>query len=220
VSRLAGAIFDLDGTLVDTLPVCFAAFRRAFERLGGPSHSDDAIRALFGPSEEGMMQRVMPDRWEEAVAAYLQEYERHLPMCAAPFPDVVTALDQLRKRGIPIALVTGKGAASTAMSLRYFGFDGLFDVVESGSPRGVVKAEAIRRIVKRWEASSDLVIYVGDAATDMHAAREARVLPIGAAWASTAAFAELEAAHPARTFTTADDFRRWLLEWRENGRAG
>jgi beta-phosphoglucomutase-like phosphatase (HAD superfamily) len=55
VSRLAGAIFDLDGTLVDTLPVCFAAFRRAFERLGGPPHSDDAIRALFGPSEEGMM---------------------------------------------------------------------------------------------------------------------------------------------------------------------
>jgi pyrophosphatase PpaX len=69
VSRLAGAIFDLDGTLVDTLPVCFAAFRRAVERLRGPPYSDDAIRALFGPSEEGMMQRAMPGQWREAVAA-------------------------------------------------------------------------------------------------------------------------------------------------------
>ena len=55
--RLAGAIFDLDGTLADTLPACFAAFRTACAKLGGPAYTDAQIRGLFGPSEEGMVQR-------------------------------------------------------------------------------------------------------------------------------------------------------------------
>jgi phosphoglycolate phosphatase-like HAD superfamily hydrolase len=86
--RLTGAIFDLDGTLVDTLPVCFVAFREACARVGAPVQSVAEIRALFGPSEEGMMQRVIPDRWQDGVAAYLEAYDRHLPMCPRPFPGI------------------------------------------------------------------------------------------------------------------------------------
>ena len=209
-SNLAGAIFDLDGTLADTLQVCFAAFRAAFERLGAPRYTDEQIRALFGPSEEGMMQRAIPERWEEAVAGYLEEYDKHLPLCGGVFPAVTSALELLRDRRIPTALVTGKGPVSTALSLRYLSLDGVFDVVESGSALGVVKADAIRRVVKRWDVDPGRVIYVGDAAFDVVAAREADVIPVGAAWAPSVVPGELEGARPHVIFTRAEDFHRWL----------
>ena len=208
--RLAGAIFDLDGTLADTLQVCFAAFRAAFEQLGAPVYTDDRIRALFGPSEEGMRQRAIPERWQDAVASYLVEYEKQLPLCAGLFPAVDAALRLLRERGIPTALVTGKGQVSMAMSLTYFGLDGVFDAVESGSATGVVKADAIRRVVKRWDVDPGRVICAGDAGVDMVAAREAGVVPVGAAWAPSVVPGELEATRPHVIFTRAEDFHRWL----------
>jgi phosphoglycolate phosphatase-like HAD superfamily hydrolase len=59
---LQGVIFDLDGTLGDTLPVCFAAFRETFRHYLGREYSDREIRAMFGPTEEGIIQRMIPGR--------------------------------------------------------------------------------------------------------------------------------------------------------------
>src|SRR5262245_21232359 len=148
--KLAGAIFDLDGTLADTLPACYAAFRAACAGLGGPAYTDEQIGGLFGPRQEGMLQRAMPERWEEGLAILLGAYQRHLSTCGGVFPAVTTALELLRQRGTPLALVTGKGPFTTKMSLTHFGLDGVFDAVEVGSPQGVIKASAIARVVARW----------------------------------------------------------------------
>src|SRR5262249_40149596 len=78
VMGLEAVMFDQDGTLVDTLPVCYVAFRRALERAGAAPMTDGEIHAMFGPSEEGMFQRVLPDDWQRALPAYFEEYERLL----------------------------------------------------------------------------------------------------------------------------------------------
>ena len=83
--------------------------------------------------------------------------------------------------------------------------------METGSPLGVVKAAAIARIVVAWGMTSREVIYVGDAVADMHAAAEAGVLAVAAAWAPSAIAAELAAASPHRLFTDASEFETWLL---------
>jgi pyrophosphatase PpaX len=209
--KLAGAIFDLDGTLADTLPACYAAFRGACERLGGPDYTNEQIRALFGPSEEGMLRRAMPDRWEKGLEVLLEEYRRHLDGCGGVFPAVAASLALLREREVPLALVTGKGPATTTMSLAHFGLDGVFDAVETGSPAGVVKAAAITRVLARWDRPASNVIYVGDAVADMQAAREAGVLPVAAAWAPSAIADELEATRPHALFSQANDFRTWVV---------
>jgi phosphoglycolate phosphatase-like HAD superfamily hydrolase len=210
--RLAGAIFDLDGTLADTLPACYAAFRAACEGLGGPAYTNEQIRALFGPSEEGMLQRAMPERWQEGLTLLLAEYRRHLAACPGVFPSVTSALQLLRESRTPLALVTGKGPFTTKMSLTHFGLDGVFDPVEIGSPQGVIKAAAIARVVARWGVPAADVIYVGDAVADVHAARQAGVLPIAAAWAPSAIAAELAATKPHALFTDARHFQSWLSE--------
>jgi pyrophosphatase PpaX len=217
--RLAGAIFDFDGTLADTLPACYAAFRAACDKLGGPRYTDAEIRALFGPSEEGMVQRAMPDCWRDALAVLLDEYRHHLAFCPRVFPPVASALEELRRWRVPLALVTGKGPQTTAMSLSHFGLDGTFDHVETGSPAGVVKAAAIARVVAAWGVAPAEVIYVGDAAADMQAAEQAGVLGVAAAWAPSAIEAELAAARPHALFTDAGDFQAWLTERARASRA-
>ena len=56
-------IFDLDGTLGDTIPVCIQAFQRTFHRYLGQQFTAQDIIAMFGPSEEGMLRRHLPHTW-------------------------------------------------------------------------------------------------------------------------------------------------------------
>jgi phosphoglycolate phosphatase/pyrophosphatase PpaX len=127
------------------------------------------------------------------------------------FPPVASALEQLRRWRIPLALVTGKGPQTTAMSLSHFGLDETFEHVETGSPGGVVKAAAIARVVAAWGVAPGEVVYVGDAVADMQAADQAGVLGVAAAWAPSAIEAELAATRPYALFTDAADFKAWLL---------
>src|SRR5262249_22661150 len=193
LTALAGALFDLDGTLVDTFAICYLAFRRAVERSGGRAPDDAEVHALFGPSEDGMMQRVLPARWEDALALYFEEYDRLRPTCA-PLIDggVGSALELLRRRKIPVGLVTGKTRVTAETSLRHFGLDHIFEAVETGSPGGVVKADDIRRVVARWGVDAADVIYVGDAQVDMLAAHDAGAISGGAGWAAAAPIARFE----------------------------
>lgn len=208
--KLAGVIFDLDGTLGDTLPVCFAAFRRALRKFSDCHHTDEEIAALFGPSEEGMIQRLVPDQWQACLETYLAEYEKESTRNARLFPGIETALRLLSERGILLAIVTGKGAHSAAISLRHLNLAKHFDVVETGSPEGGVKPGSIRKILGKWGTPPDEVAYVGDAPSDIEAAREAGVIPLAAAWATTSSAEDLGALGPLETFRSVERFIAWI----------
>jgi HAD superfamily hydrolase (TIGR01549 family) len=208
--KLDGVIFDLDGTLGHTLPVCCLAFRRAFRAFLGRDLSDAEITAQFGPSEEGIVQRLVPDRWEACLETYLREYERAHAAHATAFPGIDAALRSLRRRGVRLAIVTGKGPHSAAISLNYLGLAQAFDLVETGSPNGAVKSAAIRRVLRRWGASPDRVAYVGDAVSDIEAARAAGVISLAAAWAPTASVERLKAWEPRAIFESVERFIGWI----------
>ncbi|HWU37536.1 MAG TPA: HAD family hydrolase [Candidatus Acidoferrum sp.] len=208
--RLDGVIFDLDGTLGDTLPVCFTAFRLAMTGFSQRRFTDEEIIALFGASEEGIIRRLVPDKWQACLKVYLEAYAEEFAKCARLFPGIETALRLLKKRGVALAIVTGKGSESAAISLRHLGLVGFFDIVEIGSPEGSVKPLAIKRVLAKWGAAPDRVAYVGDAPTDIEAAREAGVIPLGAAWAATSNSDILGALSPLETFRSIEDFTRWV----------
>jgi phosphoglycolate phosphatase/pyrophosphatase PpaX len=110
--RFAGMIWDLDGTLANTLPVCIAAMQHALAAHTGRHYSDAEIVALFGVTEAGMIQRVIQDGWREAERAYLAEYERLHDSTLTVFPGIEETLQGLRDRSIRLAIVTGKGQES------------------------------------------------------------------------------------------------------------
>jgi phosphoglycolate phosphatase-like HAD superfamily hydrolase/ADP-ribose pyrophosphatase YjhB (NUDIX family) len=206
-------LFDLDGTLADTLPLCIRAFRHAIEPVAGRSVSDAEIVATFGPSEEGTIRALAPDHYDAALAAYLHHYERLHGDCPAPFAGIgalLRDLRDLRRHGVRLGMVTGKGARSTVLSLRRFGLEDVFEIVETGSPHGPRKTEALQAILAAWDMEADEAVYIGDAPSDVTAARAAGVAVVSAAWAGTAEPAALRALAPDLLATTVDELRGWL----------
>ena len=82
---IQGAIFDLDGTLGDTLPVCYRAFRSVLRDRLSRDYSDREIHAMFGPSEEGILARLCPNDAEAAHRDYLVAYRLAHSLCPQPF---------------------------------------------------------------------------------------------------------------------------------------
>jgi phosphoglycolate phosphatase-like HAD superfamily hydrolase len=187
---IRGVIFDFDGTLADTIPVCLAAFRSAFALVTGREFSDAEIVATFGPTEEGALRRLSPDRWQEGLDHYLAEYERLHDRCPGPFPEIVPLLESLAARDVRLGLVTGKGPVSARNSLERFGLARYFDPIEAGSPDGPAKPVGIRRALREWSLPPETVAYVGDTAYDMVASAEVGVIGLGAAWSATATVEE------------------------------
>jgi HAD superfamily hydrolase (TIGR01549 family) len=211
MKKIKGIIFDLDGTLANTLPLCIAAFRSSVEPLINRSVSDEEIIATFGPSEEGTIKALAPDFYERGVKDYLHFYETLHHLCPTAFAGVEELLLSLRNNKVRLAMVTGKGNFSTEISLKKFELTHFFEIIETGSPSGPRKAEGIKAVLNEWkEIAKEEVLYVGDAPSDIEASRRAGVKVVAAAWAPTAEPGKLLELKPDEIFYSKADFEQWL----------
>jgi HAD superfamily hydrolase (TIGR01549 family) len=212
MKRIKAVIFDLDGTLANTLPLCIEAFRKSIEPLTGKSITDEEIIATFGPSEEGTIMALAPEHYEKGISGYLQHYETMHHMCSEAFDGIPELLSGLRSKNIRLAMVTGKGKHSTDISLKQFGLANYFEIIETGSPAGPRKADGIEQVLGIWpDLSKEEVIYVGDAPSDITACRQVGIPVIAAAWAETAEPEKLKALQPDELFYTVKEFAEWLF---------
>ncbi|QNL51655.1 HAD family hydrolase [Olivibacter sp. SDN3] len=211
MDKIKTVIFDLDGTIANTLPLCIQAFRHSIEPLIGKSISDQEIIATFGPSEEGTISALAPDHYEQGVQNYLRNYETLHHICPTPFEGIPEILRDLKNNKVMLALVTGKGALSANISLKLFDLLHFFDVIETGSPDGPRKVEGIQTVLKHTpDTKKDQVIYIGDAPSDILACREVGIPIVAAAWAETAEPDKLRALNPDYMFFEVSDFHQWL----------
>ena len=214
---LKAVIFDFDGTIADTVPLCIAACRAAFEPLAGRTFSDEEITATFGPSEEGSVRALIPDHYEAGVAAYLTCYKKLHPMCPKPFDGIPALLHGLKQKGLIIGLVTGKGRRSCDISLDAYGLADVFDAIEAGSPEGPCKPRGIQTILRRFGLNGSEALYTGDVPSDITASREAGVRIASAAWASTADPKALAACAPDAVCESIEAFAKYVEDLlREN----
>ncbi len=211
-SSIKAIIFDLDGTIGETVPLCIKAFKMSIEPLLGKELSDEEIIATFGPSEEGTVKALIPGQYEKGIKNYLKYYAEMHDMCPEPFDGILTILTFLRSRNFILAMVTGKGEKSTAITLSKYKLNHLFDAVETGSISGPRKAEGIKNILERFCLAPQEAIYVGDAPGDIIAAREASIKIISAAWSDTIDQSKLIALRPDEIFYKIEDFKTYLLQ--------
>ncbi len=211
MQRIKGVIFDLDGTIGDTLPLCIKAFRQSVEPLIGRTVSDAAIIETFGPSEEGTIMALAPNHYDRGVADYLLHYASFHEMCPSAFAGVTELLRTLKEAGVRIAMVTGKGKHSTAITLRQFELEGYFEFIETGVQHGPSKPEGIRLVLEQFgDLAKEEVIYVGDAPSDITASRLVGIPVVAAAWAETADPEKLKALQPDAICYSIDEFATWL----------
>lgn len=202
-------IFDLDGTLVDTLPVIFPAFRETFLRFSGRLYSDEEITAMFGPTEEGMIApRVNPSVYHQAYDFLIHRYTELHRSLSEPFPGVMKLLKRLRSLGIRRGIVTGKGIGTAQVTIEMLGLDIYIEELAIGSHSGPDKPRALRQMLAKWGLNAEEAAYVGDVPSDVDAAREVGMIPFGAAWASSS---KIQADTPAEEiFYTVEDLLAWV----------
>ncbi|MEQ8818613.1 MAG: HAD hydrolase-like protein [Sumerlaeia bacterium] len=211
---LKALFYDLDGTLGDTLPVTYVAFRATFERFLGQSPSDEAIHELFGPTDEGILRdRIPANRADEALAFYLERQEAALrEMAPEPFEGLREVLGRLAAAGVTQGVITGKGPRSLEMILREWKLANFFRTSLPGSPDGNIKPQRLREAMAEWELEPGETVYAGDSPSDITDARSAGVFAVAAAWAPGARREDLLRREPDKLFTNVHDFAEWALE--------
>lgn len=207
---LKAVIFDLDGTLADTLPVVVEAFQQTLEAFGLPVHSQGEIFDHFGPTEEGVVEAMFGDVSARALPLFYANYERLISDNVAPFLGIPKLLTVCQAEGFRLAVVTGKSDRGAAITLEALDLVDVFEFVRGGSDTGVVKTQAISEVMSLWGDMPATAAYIGDHPLDVSEARSAGVLALSAGWASTVDISAIKAARPDELFLTVDEFATWL----------
>jgi len=204
-------IFDMDGTIADTQPLCLASFQAALAATGGREFTEAEITATYGPSEDGCLRALIGDRAEEGLKVYLEYYQaHHQRLCPAPFPGIGLVFDLVEARGAALALITGKSEASLALDLALFGLEKRFRIIKTGHSESADKPADMRAVLAELGAAPEEAVYVGDAPTDITSARAVGLPILAAAWAPGAEKDRLRSLKPDRLFLSVEDLAAYL----------
>lgn len=181
-------IFDLDGTLLNTLGDLRAATNHALAVRGLPPHSMEEIRQFIGNGIRLLICRAMPEGTPEAeIDAALDDfkayYAAHIHDRTVPYDGIPQLLTALRKRGIQVAVLSNKIDSASQQLIEYF-FPGKTDVV-FGEHVGVPRKPdptSCRMVMQQLGVQPEQVLYVGDSGTDMQTAKNAGLYAVGVTW--------------------------------------
>ena len=179
-------IFDMDGTIIASLPVVYESIKRAFTRLGWPvTFSAEEINRFFGvatSSTKGSLYEFItpPDSHlsvDEVREKVREEYEGTFRDMAQPYPGVKETLAYLRRRGYKLAQYTNASTRYLDIVMSTLDIREYFDYIECIQENNLTKIELVRKIRERFGGLTAAV--VGDRCHDIEAARDTDSLSIG-----------------------------------------
>ena len=201
-------IFDLDGTLLDTLDDLASAVNYALRTYGMPEHSRDAIRRFVGNGVRMLMIRAVPDgeqnpKFEEVFETFRKYYMQHSLDTTRPYDGIPEMLSALRQRGCRLAVVSNKFDAATKELCKHFFPNTIEVAVGEHEAEGIRKKPAPDTVIEALSqlgVSSKNAVYVGDSDVDLETACNAALPCISVLWG----FRDRDflLAHGATTFIT------------------
>lgn len=188
------AIFDFDGTLVDSMTVALAAYNGAAGRLGVRAVSESEVHTLRALGARRVIQHLGVPWWKvpRVVAAVRTGMKAGLDD-ARPVPGVVAALKDLAESGYVLGLLTSNSRKSAESFLRRHGFPDFEQVVGDVGVFG--KAKALRKFLQSQGGRAGSCVYVGDEVRDVEAAHAAGISVAAVGWGYNDP-AVLEESHP------------------------
>ena len=181
-------VFDLDGTLTDTLDDLRSSVNFALSQFGFPERSRDEIRSFVGNGVRRLIYRSVPENTDTATAekcleVFREHYKANSCVETKPYDGIADLLETLKKRGIKTAVVTNKMHEAAADIVEYF-FGGLIDITIGQSEKIAPKPapDSVFLALEKLGVSKEDAIYVGDSEVDCMTAHNAGIPCIGVTW--------------------------------------
>ena len=186
-------IFDLDGTLLDTLQDLANSVNYALRQYGLPEHSLDDVRRFVGNGVRLLMERAVPDgaqhpQFESVFATFRQYYMEHSLDTTRPYDGIVETIHELKQRGCRLAVVSNKMMAATRELVAHF-FPEIEVAIGEHEAAGIRKKpapdtvyEALRQLGLVVGGETADTVYVGDSDVDIATARNSGLPCISVLW--------------------------------------
>jgi len=188
-------VFDLDGTLVDTIGLIVASYQHTFTTVLGAAQDEVRIRGWIGQPLIRAFEEVSPKHADELYANYLEWNHANTVRLIRRYPGVDAMLATLVAAGVEVAVATSKLGAPARTALRLAGLQqhvGVLVTIED-TDRHKPDPQPLLHALQQVGASPEQAVYVGDAVVDIAAARNAGMAAIGVTWGAGAREAVLEA---------------------------
>ena len=183
-------IFDLDGTLLDTLDDLSAAVNYAMEQRGFPQHTREEYRMMVGHGARNLMMQALPIEHrgdttiDSALADFRAYYNTHIDVFTKPFPGIPQLLEHLHQTGIKLAVASNKFQEGTKHLIKEFFPEIPFVVILGNRPRYPLKPapEVVGEVLRKAGLSTKEAVMVGDSDTDMETASNGGIRGIAVNW--------------------------------------
>lgn len=205
-------VFDLDGTLADTLPLTVFALKEAVRILEGVTLTDEEVLKEFGPIDTDILKAfIKEENHPEAIELYVKLFTDKFDEFVRPIWGIGELLEYLNENNIKMGLFTGRGIRVTEIILDRLEIKKYFQTVISGEQTKNPKPdpEGINLALKKLGTVSSKSIYVGDFGSDILASKAAGTTSVLALWAATGN-EELIKLEPNAYFKSPYDFIEWL----------
>ena len=186
--KFSTVIFDLDGTLLNTLGDLTASVNAVLSAHGFPIQDAQTVRSHIGNGLHNLITQSLPDGADEAfieqcTREMIDYYGKHLHVHTRPYDGVSTAVKSLDEAGIKIAVLSNKYDSGTRKLVNTF-FPARIDLAVGERPNVPRKPDptAVFEIMEKLGANAETTAYIGDSSTDMKTAKNAGLLAIGVTW--------------------------------------
>lgn len=184
-------IFDLDGTLLDTLDDLGAAVNHAMQQRGFPSHTRDEYMKMVGHGARNLMSQALPMEHKDdealidaALTDFRAYYNAHIDVYTKPFPGIQELIAKLHQAGVMLAVASNKFQEGTEHLIKEF-FPKIPFVAVLGNRRGFPlkpDPEVVGEVLRKAGLSKDQAVMVGDSDTDMETAANGGIQAIAVNW--------------------------------------
>ena len=183
-------IFDLDGTLLNTLQDLTNSVNYALRQCDMPMRTIDEVRQFVGNGVRLLMTRAVPDgdnnpRFIEAFNTFRQHYMEHSLDTTCPYPGIIDMLKMLKSQGKHIAVVSNKFDTATKELIRHFFGDLISVAIGENEAAGVYKKPAPDTVIEamiQLGVTKENAVYVGDSDVDLQTARNSGLPCISVLW--------------------------------------
>ncbi len=185
---IKAVIFDLDGTLTDTIGDLAAAVNFVLQKNGYPTHKTEEFYYFVGTGSYNLVKKASPENLPEEkifsmVEEFFEYYGEHYLDRTKPYDGISKMLDALKQKGIGLAVCSNKIQNMTEKVVEKF-FDGIFTYTFGQNDRFPLKPDptAPLWIAEQFGASPQEVIFVGDSGVDMKTGKNAGFTAVGVSW--------------------------------------